>query len=168
MIEVRGVQANPRELRPVLKAWPGVRWSSSAPMLWLCVCAIATIGINLATRGSVLIPMGQVGMLVGVFLLAVVMTRQNTLAVRTSPTAGLVSDWRIDEAGVRFASPIHEHGFDWRGIMRVVEDEDRFIFVVSLVTNPVLPMRFMDEDQKAELRALIADVVASGRMGAGV
>lgn len=168
MIEVRDVQPNPRELRPVLKAWPGVRWSSSGPMLWLCACAIAITGINLATRGSVLIPLAQVVMLFGVFLLAVVMTRQNARAVRASPTAGLVSDWRIDEAGLRFASPIHEHRFDWRGIMRVVEDEDRFIFVVSLVTNPVLPTRFMDEDQKTQLRALIADVVASGRMGAGV
>jgi len=167
VIEVGGVQPNPRELRPVLKAWPGVRWSSSVPMLGLCLGAVVTIGVNAATRGPVLISVVQGVIVVGVFLLALLMTRQNALAVRTSPTAGLASDWRVDETGVRFSSPIHEHAFEWRGIMRVVEDEDRFIFVVSLVSNPVLPMRFMDEDQKTGLRALIAEATASGRMGSG-
>ena len=167
MIEVRGVRATPRELRPVLKAWPGERWMSVVPMLWLYACMMATIVLTTRVPSHAFIPWVQLTMLFGMFVIGFVLTRRTARAVAASPTAGHGMNWVLDEKGIRISSPVHEHGYDWRGVMRVVEDKDRFIVVISLVTNHVLPIRVLTEDQKTGLRALIADVTASGRMGAG-
>lgn len=167
MIEVRGVRATPRELRPVLKAWPSERWMSVVPMLWLYGCMATTVFLWSRVPSHDLIPVVQLAMLLGMFVIGILLTRRTLRAVAASPTAGHAMDWVFDERGVRITSPVHEHSYDWRGVMRVVEDRDRFIVVISLATNHVLPMRVLTEDQKTGLRALIAEVAASGRMGAG-
>jgi hypothetical protein len=57
---------------------------------------------------------------------------------------------------------------DWRAIKTVIEEADRFLFLVTPGNNPVLPKRNLSSDQVEALRALIQRVEASGRLGAGV
>jgi hypothetical protein len=58
--------------------------------------------------------------------------------------------------------------YDWRGIKDVLREHDRFVFLLSPAYNAPLPIRCLTQDQLQELEALIAEVRASGRLGAGV
>ena len=48
------------------------------------------------------------------------------------------------------------------------DEKDRFLFLVSPAYNPVLPKRLLDEQQLSDLRELISEIRAGGRLGAGL
>jgi hypothetical protein len=67
-----------------------------------------------------------------------------------------------------FSNGLQTNDVDWRAIMKVRDESDRFVFLVTPAYNPVLPKRLLGEQQLADLRGLIAEVTASGRLGRGV
>ena len=81
---------------------------------------------------------------------------------------GLPWRWRINGTGLRFDSGLQSNRLDWRGVKQVRDEKDRFVFLVSPAYNPVLPKRLLNDRQMETLRALIADLRASGRLGGGV
>ena len=72
---------------------------------------------------------------------------------------------RMRETGVIRAI---ETRIDWRGVKSFVEEKDRFLFLITPALNLVLPKRLLSPEQSTELRALIAEVTVSGRLGTGV
>ena len=171
MIEIDGVRQTRREMRPVYRAWPLVRWwgfaarlsfvvlflitlvvawrlSPPNAFLWIAVCLVATLYIHLAVG------------LIGV--------RRISRASEATPFGDAASSWRFDEHGLRMTYALGEQSLDWRAVVRVVEEKDRLIFAVTPARNHVLPLRCFGPGQLEAFRALTADVTASGRLGRGV
>lgn len=136
-------------------------------MIWVMFCVLVTGLLASRAPDGLRIALVQVALLWGALGLAIATRRVIGRLQQRTPTALIASDWRLNETGVRIASPLDERFFDWRGVVRVVEEKDRFVFAVTPAINPVLPIRLLTDDQKTALRALIAEVTASGRMGAG-
>lgn len=88
-------------------------------------------------------------------------------AARSSPTGARPWRWRIDADGLVLDNGLHHNRIDWRGVRAVLEEKDRFLFLVTPAYNPVLPSRSLTPEQKTALRALVAEVTATGRMGTG-
>lgn len=171
MIEIDGVRQTRREMRPVYRAWPMVRWwgyvarlafvslflvtlavawwlATPDAFLWIAVCSVATLYIHLAV--------GLIG------------AHRISRASEATPLGDAASRWRFDGNGLRMTYALGEQSLDWRAVVRVVEEKDRLIFAVTPARNHVLPLRCFGPGQLEAFRALIAEVTASGRLGRGV
>ena len=171
MIEIQAVQPTAHEFRALTHGWGLLHWICCLPSLvyWLCFTVFGLMVLSYA--GPSVPPELMPAVLVGTYLLSLLATwvvRKVAGEIQKgSPTGLLPWAWRIDGDGVVFDNGLQRNQVDWRAVKAVREQADRFVFLVTPAYNPVLPTRLLREDQKVELRALIAEVVASGRMGAG-
>ena len=168
MIEIEAVQPNAREFRPMRRGWGLIHWACLVPSYAYLVGFLA-FGV---LAGS-LLPEGLFfGAVVGSWLLSLLgaqWLKQVTYnEQRKAPTSSLPWRWRIDDEGLSFDNGLQTNRVDWRGVKIVQEERDRFLFLVTPAYNPVLPKRLMTAEQVVALKALIADVTASGRLGRGV
>lgn len=171
MIEVENVQPTTRELRAVRRGWGALHWAAVVPVvafpIGFVVFGLLALGpegdrfpgtlLFFSFAATVLI------WIIGNAVLRDVVVR----AMRASPTGRAAWRWRIDADGFVFENGLQTNRLDWRGVRAVREEKDRFLFLVTPGHNPVLPTRLLTPEQKTELRALIAEVTASGRLGAG-
>ena len=172
MIVVDNVAPNAREMRPIQRGWGLIHWVGCLPV-WLPMLAVLAFGVTVSVlaRGA-LPPFLMSGFLVLTFAawrLSGRLAQHVCMSeARKAPVGGLVWNWTIDEQGFVFDNGLQINRLDWRGVMAVSEEKDRFLFLVSPANNPVLPVRLLDVEQLGALRDLIASVKASGRLGAGV
>lgn len=170
-VRIVGVRATPRELRPVIRTWPGLGFWIRIPILWLAACMLATMIVLVA------VPMPEtatfwigglwVAGLYGLIGLGLFVQRKGQALTRRTPLGALSADWRLDDAGLTFSTPLSENRLAWEAVTAVREEKDRIVFAVTPYTNHVLPRRALTAEQARDLAALIAEVRASGRLGRG-
>jgi hypothetical protein len=171
MIEVEKVQPTARELRMVTRGWGALHWVAVLPVVAYPVGFIVFGLLALGETGDRFPP--SLLFLAFATTTIVWVTANGLLhdaavrAMRRSPTGREAWNWRIDADGFVFENGLQTNRLDWRGVMAVREEKDRFLFLVTPALNPVLPKRLLTPEQTADLRALIAEVTASGRLGAG-
>jgi len=173
MIVIENVKPTARELRPVTRGWGGLHW-------WGCVTVLVPIfGLSavVLTVAGMAYWYDELCEVVGIICLVTAVTwvvsrllvnRLTLNAARAAPGGGILSSWRIDDEGLNFRTPVSTAHVDWRGIKGVRDERDRFVFLLNPHNNPVLPKRLLAEGQAEALRALVAEVTASGRLGRGV
>lgn len=171
MIEVDRVKQTPREMRPVYGAWPGVRAWNFGVRGWSLAMLLLILGVSFSLSGpdaTLWIEACVIALVVGLLVLGLLANRHINRLNQASPVGGAESRWILDVAGVRILSPLTEQALDWRAIVRVVEEGDRFIFAVTPTRSHVLPVRCLGPGQLEAVRSMIADVTNSGRLGRGV
>lgn len=170
MIVIADVQPTPKELRPTLAAWPGLRWWSCAVLCWLAVIVLITVSITWGRSGPMAtwIPVVQLAGLYGVFGINLFIYGVVMKTTRRAPASRPPTTWQLDEDGVTLTTAIAESRLDWRAVVRVAEEKDRLILAVTPYNNPVLPLRLLSPDQRQAIRDLVETVRASGRLGRGV
>lgn len=171
MIVVDDVRQTPREMRPVLAAWPVARTWGIAVRLWLAVTFVTTAALILWSLESYLdlwLLISFYAMVLGMIALSAITTHRVSKASQATPLGDAPSRWVLDNTGVRIEHALSAQSLDWRAIVRVVEEKDRIIFAALPSRNHVLPLRCLRPDQLETLRELIAETSGSGRLGAGV
>ena len=171
MIEVDGVRQTRREMRPVYRVWPEVRWWGYAARLSFGLLLLTTLAVawRLSTPDAFLwIAVCLAAMLYISLAVGLIGAHRISRAGEATPLGDAASRWRFDENGLRMTYALGEQSLDWRAVVRVVEERDRLIFAVTPARNHVLPLRCFGPGQLEAFRALIADVTASGRLGRGV
>ena len=172
MIEVRDIQATTKELRTLTRGWGGLHWVAVLPQIAFPV-GFLTFGL-LALGGDE--PRFPLILLFGSFLIASlvwiaacqILMAVTVRAMRASPMGAQATTWRLDADWLEFGTDLQQTRIDWRGVKAFVEEKDRFLFLITPALNLVLPKRLLSPEQSTELRALIAEVTVSGRMGTGV
>jgi hypothetical protein len=173
MIKVSDVQPTAREFRPITGGWgAGIHL---ACLILTCAWPFGFIAYAISVEvlaGDVLPPFWMSGFLFGTlavwFLGRWVAGRASVSAVRNSPAGDRSWNWSISRDGIAFTNGLQTSSIDWRAMKAVREESDRILFLVTPANNPVLPKRLLNDTQLADLRVLIADVTASGRLGRGV
>ena len=172
MIRIDGVQPTAREFRSITAGWGAIHW---ACVLYTCAYPVGFLAYAIsveAIAGDIMPPFLMSGFLFGAlvvwFLGQWAVRRASIGAMRKSPAGDLAWDWSIDREGIAFTNGLQNNTIDWRAMRAVREESDRILFLVTPANNPVLPKRLLTADQLAELRTLVAEVTASGRLGRGV
>lgn len=169
MITITGVQTKPREMRQIQRGWGMMHWLMLGPILvpFIGLWFTAIWGVGPYPDGGVLL-----GTLIGTPVAWVVARHLVNLSIlraaRRAPTGNLAIDWRLNGAGIDLSTELVSSRLDWSAFLDVREESDRFVFLLTPSSNPVLPKRALTADQLAALRALITEVRASGRLGRGV
>ena len=172
MIEIKAVQPNARENRPIRRGWGLVHWVCLIPANAV-VMGFAAFGIVATTNDEWYLPASLFSaFLIGSWLVSVfgAYWYKSVVAdeMKKAPTGRLAWDWKIDAQGMRFDNGLQSNAVDWRGVKTVREERDRFVFLVTPAYNFVLPKRLLTDDQSVELTALISDSRIAGRLGSGV
>lgn len=172
MIIVENVQPTAREFRHITGGWGAMHWLC-IPYTYAFLAGLLFYGLIASSLAEdVLPPFLFVGFVVGSYGLWFVsgwaVRRAAARAVARSPTGGLAWRWSIDADGIVFTNGLQTNQLDWRAVKSVRDESDRFLFLVTPAYNAVLPKRLLEEAQLTALRALIAEVTASGRLGRGV
>ena len=170
VVEVFGVQPTPKEGRAAIKAWPTIRRWTTWPMLWLGLFMMATILV------AAFDPYGPVAWVVGLQLAGLygfvglsMLAHQRVMAVsRAAPISQRPVTWRLSADGFVVSAERLESRVSWTLVAAAVEEKDRWIFALTPNSNFILPLRGLDADQIAAVRAIVADVRSRGVLGAGV
>lgn len=170
VVDVRGVQPTPREGRAALRAWPSIRRWATLPMLFFVVVVLGTMGLSLNVRPDMMVWIFvlQMAGLYGFVGLTALAHHKVMAMSRALPIARPPVDWRIDGQGIAVVGADFESRVGWRSLVSVMEEKDRLIFTSSPNANFILPLRVLNADQIAAVRAIVADVRARGVLGAGV
>lgn len=171
MIEVRGVLATGREQRPVRRGWGAVHWLSVVPLFAayavMLVAWLTVMPYGVAVPEHVFWSLFLGGIAVW-WAATTIASRLIFQAVRKAPISQAASDWVINEEGLSVSSSLYASRVSWPCIHDVMEEPDRFVFLVSPYNNFALPRRVLDSEQIEALRTMLASVKSSGRLGAGV
>ena len=170
VVEVFGVQPTPKEGRAAIKAWPTIRRWTTWPMLWLGLFMMATILV------AAFDPYGPVAWVVGLQLAGLygfvglsILAHRRVMAVsRAAPISQRPVTWRLSADGFVVSAEGLESRVGWTLVAAAVEEKDRWIFALTPNSNFILPLRGLDADQIAAVRAIVADARAKGVLGAGV
>lgn len=169
LIEVDEVQPTARECRAMTKGWGLVHWACFVPIIVYPIGFIVFGFLAMGRDGDRIPPELFAVAIIATSLIWVAanwfLRRTAKRAQQASPTGLLVWRWRIDGEGFVFDNGLQRNQLDWRAVKAVLEEKDRFLFLVTPGYNPVLPTRLLTPDQKSVLRALIAEVTKSGRLG---
>jgi hypothetical protein len=170
VVEVFGVQPTPKEGRAAIKAWPTIRRWTTWPMLWLGLFMMATILVAaFDTYGPVAWVVGlQLAGLYGFVGLSMLAHRRVMAVSRAAPISQRPVSWRLSAGGFVVSAEELESRAGWTLVAAAVEEKDRWIFALTPNSNFILPLRGLDADQIAAVRAIVADVRAKGVLGAGV
>ena len=171
-IEVKDVCPTARERRSLKRGWGAVHWAC-IPYTYAVMFGFLLYGIIVSVLAEdVLPPFLLSGFLLGTWLIWMVAGSLVQFATahegKKAPTGDLAWDWLIGREEIVFTNGLQTNRCDWRAVKSVREEEDRFIFLVSPAYNPVLPKRLLGEAQLSELRALVEEVRANGRLGSGL
>ena len=170
-IIIEDVQLNITEARACYKAWDSLARLGGIQTYTLIGVLVASIVLAFVLESM---PTGlwmtgtMVVLLTAMIISGKVMTSSYTRIVVDGARRVGPSRWHIDDAGFQVETPTGSVRVSWEGVVKVVEDTDRFFFAVSPAYNLVLPRRQMTETQIAALTTLVSEVTASGRLGAGV
>jgi len=172
VIVIDEVEPNAQEVRPIQRGWGLIHWVGCLP-IHLPILAAVIFGVTVtALAGDYLPPLLLGGYTIGTVVLWTIASRWAQAVVaaeaRKSPVSGLSWRWTIDDQGFAFDNGLQSNRLDWRAIKAIRDESDRFVFLVSPQYNPVLPSRLLGAVELAQLRALIGEVTASGRLGRGV
>jgi len=172
VIRIEGVRPLPGELRSISGGWGALHWFACIPMfLPLLVLPIVLVVIGDMDDASA-VQARVLGVMFATVILWVLVQRMTpwvySRAGKSAPTAGASYLWEISETGLEVGGALMASRIDWRAVKAVREEVDRFVFLLTPVNNPVLPKRQMTAGQITALKALIADVTASGRLGRGL
>jgi hypothetical protein len=85
-------------------------------------------------------------------------------AYQATPTGAAPCQFVFDANGVHQVGPHHESRLDWSAFVEVAESGDGFRFWMTPFMAIVLPMRFVTPPQAEEIRALIIEARADGRI----
>ncbi|MDP1912057.1 YcxB family protein [Brevundimonas sp.] len=171
MIEILDVRQTPREMRPVYGAWPVARWWGYVVRGWFAALFVITMAVAWwfsEPEGFFRIAVCLLVSVYGLLGLGLIANRRIGRATLAAPLGDAASRWRFDQNGLRIMYALGEQSLDWRAVVRVVEEKDRFIFAVTPGRNHVLPLRCFGPGQLDAFRALIAEVQTSGRLGSGI
>lgn len=171
MIEIVGVRQTAKEMRPVLGAWPVARTWGYVVRGWVALWLTLTMAVAWWRWGpneAFWIVACLFALIYGTAVLALIMSRRLDHVARATPLGDAASRWTLDENGLLIVFPLGEQSLDWRAVVRVVEEKDRFLFAVTPVRTHVLPRRCLEAGQLPALRNLVEEVRASGRLGAGL
>jgi len=172
MIEVDHACPNARERRAVQGGWGAVHWVACIPQ-YIPLIALAVFGATVNVMvGDILPPFLTSGFLIGTLivwwlgalLVQTVMARE----AAKSPAGGTHCRWTLDLQSIRIDNELMSSVIDWAAVKAVREEHDRFLLLIAPMNNPVLPKRQMTAEQIVAMKALVADVTASGRLGRGV
>lgn len=171
-IDIAEVQPTLRELRPIRRGWGVFHWIILLPANAF-LFGFLTFGLIASSIGGhAAIPLLFVVCLAGAYLFWAVsgwVVHRITFSItKRAPAGRLVWDWSIGEEGVDFSNGLQVNRLDWRAVMAVEEERDRFVFLVMPGYNPALPKRLLSPEQLAALRNLLADLRSSGRLGQGL
>lgn len=170
-IVIEGVAPTVSEIRQCRTAWAStarIAWIQTLTLIGVLVIGIVLASIFASPQTVVWIASTAAALLLALIVSGnVVMSAYARACVDAAQVPG-PAQWSVDDRGIRVetATGVGSHG--WEGIARIIEEDDRFVFAISPFFNPVLPKRQMTAEQIAALKALIADVTASGRLGRGV
>lgn len=169
MIQVHQVLPQGREVRPLKTGWGAVHWLTCLPM-YVPVIGMVVLTIIAAAMYPDTSALGlTLVLLVLLWCAAVLLSQRSVQKARSSaPASGMAYDWTFDESGVGFTGPLTSSRYRWEAIKAVLEEKDRLVVLISIFNNPILPKRQLTDDQLSAIRTLIAEVTASGRLGAGV
>ena len=170
-IEIGDVRRTPWEMRPIYRVWPAARWWGYSVRLAFGLLYLVTIGVAWwfsTAQGFAWIVVCLCALVYAPLALGWVGAKRISLVARATPLGGAITAWRLDLTGIRVSNAFSMETLDWRGVVRVVEEKDRIIFAATPTRNYVLPMRCLAPGQLEALRALIADLRITGRLGAGV
>jgi len=172
MIEIEAVQPTAREFRAIGRGWGAIHWAC-VPYTYAFLAGFLIYGVVVGSiAGDFLPPLLFSGLLAASWIVWWASARAvrwaAAAATKKSPAGLLPWKWSIGPDGILFANGLQTNEVDWRAVKTVREEDDRFLFLVTPAYNPVLPKRLLDEGQLTELRRLIEDVKASGRLGRGV
>ena len=172
MIEIRDVYPSPNEVHPVTRGWGWVHWVVWLPSVvpYLVMSLLAVLVAAWGPEGTA--PVLAVALLIGGSLLTMgsgwaVQAIMRRKALSSAAASG-GHDWAIDDAGVSLTNAVLQTRYRWEGFHGVLDEKDRFVFLISVAGGLPLPKRYLAAEQIDALRALVADVRASGRMGRGV
>ena len=110
----------------------------------------------------------QLAGLYGFVGLSMLAHRRVMAVSRAAPISQRPVTWRLSADGFIVSAEGLESRVDWTLVAAVVEEKDRWIFALTPNSNFILPLRGLDADQIAAVRAIVADVRAKGVLGAGV
>lgn len=173
MIQILQVLPQGREARPFMKGWGAIHWAPCLPLYVLCI----GIGVLFATAyGWAYEEEGRslriLIITLAIFVLWAMTTKLSEHVYRkankSAPSSGLPCDWTLDQSGIAFSSALASSRTNWEAIKAVREESDRIIILLSPSANPILPKRQLTDEQLSAIRALVDEVTASGRLGAGV
>lgn len=169
IIEVQNVLPTPREFRPMSRGWGAMHWVC-IPYTYAFLIGFLIYGLAVTSFAEEAPPLLFVGCLAASWLVwqvsAWMVRRVADYETRKTPTGGLPWDWSISPEGLTFTNGLQTNRFDWGAVKSVREEGDRFLFLVVPAYTPVLPKRLLSEPQLSDLRTLIAQVAADGRIGA--
>ncbi len=169
MISVAGVRPTPREMRPIRKGWGAMHAFMLGPILvpFVGLWALACWGVGPYADRAVLLA-ALIGTPVAWVVSRLLADRAVARATRLSPASDRAIDWRLDETGIELSNDLFFSRIRWGALVSVREEENRFVFLLTPPGSPILPKRVLTPDQQTELRMLLADLRASGRLGRGV
>ena len=170
MIDIPNVQPTLAEMRPVFGAWPATRMWGYVTRSWAATMLLLTMGLAWwfsTSVGFLWIVACVVALVYGLLAFGLIANRDIDRVSRSTPLGGAAARWVLDESGVRIIFSLGDQRLDWRAIVRVVEERDRFLFAATPARTHVLPTRCLGPDQLVALRMLIAEIHDSGRLGAG-
>lgn len=172
MIEIEAVRPTAREFRSITRGWGAIHWIC-IPYTYAFLLGFLIYGLIASSLADEALPPFLFS---GSLIVTWIAWWVSGWAVRKvssheagkAPAGNLPWKWSIGPEGIVFANGLQTNAVDWRAIKTVREESDRFLFLVTPAYNPVLPKRLLAEQQLADLRSLIAQVTASGRLGRGV
>lgn len=172
MIRIENVKSTLAERRAVSGGWGALHWFACIPMLLPFIGFLGAM-IVVGTRRDAGGAQAQVFLVLIVTWVAWVVAQRITpqlyaRAERSAPTGGQAYLWEISSTGLKITGLLTASRIDWRAVKTVREERDRFVFLLTPMSNAILPKRQLSDEQTAALRALIAEVTATGRLGAGV
>jgi hypothetical protein len=172
VIEIEAVQPTAREFRSIKGGWGAIHWVCM-PYTYAFLLGFLIYGLVAnSLTGHVLPPFLLSGALFVTWIAWLVagwaVRKVSSHEAAKAPAGNLPWKWSIGREGIVFSNGLQKNDVDWRAIRSVREEGDRFLFLVTPAYNPVLPKRLLGEQQLADLRSLIAEVTASGRLGRGV
>ena len=169
-IDIPSVAPTPKELRPMMRGWGAMHWVCF-PYTFAFLIGFVIYGVAVSSFAEEVPPFLFAGCLAASWLAwqvsAGIVRRVAADETGKTPTGGLPWDWSMDTEGATFTNGLQTNRFDWRAVKSIREERDRFLFLVTPAYTPVLPKRLLSEQQLSDLRALIAEVRADGRVGAG-
>ena len=173
MIEIANVKPTAAESRPLRFGWGWLHWAYCLPYVVYIggILTLASIAAGAGVAGDGTRNATALTLLAILILSSIshaLVRDAGRAASAKAPGAGLASHWTFSEAGLALVTSGSKGFYDWAIIKGVKEEKDRFVFLMTPSANPVLPKRCLSDDQLQAFAALLADLRASGRLGAGV
>jgi hypothetical protein len=161
VVEVPGVVLSAKDLSFPRSPWGRVARANSQRLLPLAVAGVAS-AILFGTRldPGLLDIIAVLGPLVIGWYAFIWMTNSHYVgeykkAHAQTPTGGAACDFTFDDRGMKQSGLGFQTVFDWKTFVEVTEDNGGYRFWLTPFSAVRLPYRYLDENKRAALDALI-------------